>query len=87
MFTYSLRKVKDACYYNFCLVGDSGYSFRTEKIPLIPLKRNAKYLSFSLSKLSDFTIQIFRKSSKPVCDTLFLSWKSDGVGGRTLYPY
>jgi hypothetical protein len=86
-FTYSLRKVKDAYYYNFCLVGDSDYSYVTEKIGLFPLKRNAKYLSFSLSKLADFTILIFRKSKTPVCDTLFLSWTSDGVDGRTLYPY
>jgi hypothetical protein len=86
-FTYSLRKVKDAYYYNFCLVGDSDYSFMTEKIALIPLERNAKYLSFSLSKLADFTILIFRQSNTPVCDTLYLSWKSNGVDGRTLYPY
>ena len=86
-FTYSLRKVKDAFYYNFCLVGDSDYSFVTEKIALIYLERNAKQLSFSLSKLADLTIQIFRKSKTPVCDTLYLSWKSNGVDGRTLYPY
>ena len=86
-FTYSLHKVKDAYYYNFCLVGDSDYSFMTEKIGLVYLERNAKHLSFSLSKLADLTILIFRKSKTPVCDTLFLSWKSNGVDGRTLYPY
>jgi len=86
-FTYSLMKVKDAYYYNFCLVGDSDYSFKTERIALIPLKRNAKYLSFSLNKLADLTVQIFRISKAPVCDTLYLSWKSNGVDGRTLFPY
>jgi hypothetical protein len=86
-FTYSLRKVKDAYHYNFCIVGDSDYSFMTEKIALLPLKRSANYLSFSLNKLADLTVQIFRKSKTPVCDTLYLSWKSDGVDGRTLYPY
>jgi len=86
-FAYSLKKIKNAYYYNFCLVGDSDYSYITEKLSLSYIERNAKYLSFSLSKLADFTIQILRISKTPVCDTLFLSWKSDGVDGRTLYPY
>lgn len=86
-FTYSLRKVKDAGYYNFCLVGDSDYSYMAEKIALTYLERNAKHLSFSLNKLADLTIFISRESKKPDCDTLYLSWRSDGVDGRTLYPY
>jgi hypothetical protein len=86
-FTYSLKKIKDAYYYNFCLVGDSDYSYITEKLSLSYLKRNARYLSFSLSKLADLTIQILRISKTPVCDTLYLSWKSDYTDGRTLYPY
>ena len=86
-FAYPLKKIKNAYYYNFCLVGDSDYSYITEKLSLSYIERNAKYLSFSLSKLADFTIQILRISKTPVCDTLFLSWKSDGVDGRTLYPY
>ena len=45
-----------------------------------------KQLSFTLSKLADLTILIFRESKTPLCDTLTLSWKSDGVDGRTLYP-
>lgn len=86
-FEYSLMKIKDAYHYNFCLVGDSDYSYMTEELALPYLQRNAKYLSFSLSKLSDLTILIFRKSIKPACDTLYLSWRTDGIDGRTLYPY
>jgi hypothetical protein len=86
-FAYSFRKIKDAHFYNFCLVGDSDYSYMAEKIPLPYLDRNAKNLSFSLSKLADLTMLIFRKSKTPVCDTLFLSWKSDGVDGGIIYPY
>jgi hypothetical protein len=86
-FMYSLRKVKDAYSYNFCLVGDSDYAFMTKEITLFDLENNAQYLSFSLSKLVDFTIKIFKKSQTSVCDTLCLSWKSNGVDGRTLYPY
>ena len=86
-FKYSLRKIKDAYFYNFCLVGDSDYAFLTSEKTLYELERDALYLSFSLSKLEDFTIKIIRKSTTPVCDTLILSWQSDGVDGKTLYPY
>ncbi|MBK7134382.1 MAG: hypothetical protein IPH69_16645 [Bacteroidales bacterium] len=86
-FAYSLNKIKDAYHYNFCLVGDSDYSYTTEELALPYLHRNAKYLAFSLNKLSDLTILIFRKSIAPPVDTLFLSWRTDGIDGRTLYPY
>jgi hypothetical protein len=86
-FTYTLRKVKDAHYYNFCLVGDSDYSFMTKELGLLELEQNAKYLFFSLSKLVDFRIKIYRKSKTPFCDTLYLSWESNGVDFRILYPY
>ena len=86
-FTYTLWKVKDAHYYNFCLVGDSDYSFLTRKLGLRELEQSAKYLFFSLSKLADFRIKINRKSKTPFCDTLYLSWESDGVDFRILYPY
>lgn len=86
-FIYSLSKIKDAYYYNFCLVGDSDYASATRELPLSVLQSSAKYLSFSLSKLADFTINIFRKSKTPAYDTLILSWKSDGIDGRFLYPY
>jgi hypothetical protein len=86
-FIYSLRKVKDAHYYNFCLVGDSDYEFMTKKLGLIELKQNAKYLFFSLSKLVDLTIKIQKISKTPFRDTLYLSWESNRVDFRTLYPY
>jgi hypothetical protein len=86
-FTYSLRKVKDAHYYNFCLVGDSDYLSITRNLGLYGIEQNAKYLSFSLSKLVDLTIKIYRESKKPVFDTLSLSWESNGVSCWSLYPY
>ena len=86
-FTYSLRKVKYARYYNFCLVGDSDYASVTRKLGLYELDQNAKYLSFSLSKLVDLTIKIHRESKKPVLDTLSLFWESNGVSCWSLYPY
>jgi hypothetical protein len=82
-----LRKVKDAYYYNFSLVGDSDYAFITKTLGLMELEQNAKYLVFSLSKLVGVTIKIYRKSITPVSDTLSLYWESNGVDGRILYPY
>jgi len=86
-FTYSMRKVKDAYYYNFCFVGDSDYVYMTRNLGLFELEQNAKYLSFSLSKLVDLTIKIYRKSKNPVLDTLGLSWESNGASCWSLYPY
>jgi hypothetical protein len=86
-FSYSFQKVKDAYYYNFCLVGDSDYAYIIKEKTLYELQRDASYLSFSLCKLSDFTINILRKSKFPLRDTLMLYWDSDGVNGKTLYPY
>jgi hypothetical protein len=86
-FTYTLRKIKDAYYYNFCLVGDSSYSFMTRKFSLSELQQNAKYLFFSLNKLVDLRIRIYRKSNSPYCDTLYLSWESNGIDFKVLYPY
>ena len=86
-FTYSLRKIKGAYNYNFCFIGNSEYSVTINKMTLIGLERNAKYLSFSLDHLVDLTIKINRKSKTPVCDTLRLCWESNGVYGGSLYPY
>jgi hypothetical protein len=86
-FTYKLRKVRDAYYYNFCLAGDSEYASSIKKLGLLELKQNAEFLSFSLCKLVDLTIIINKESKPSVWDTLSLSWKSNGVFERNLYPW
>jgi len=86
-FTYTLRKVKDADYYNFCLVGDSDYAYVTRNLGLLELEQNAGFLSFSISKLADLTIIIHRESKNQACDTLSLTWESDGVSSWSMYPY
>lgn len=86
-FKYSLRKVKDAHYYNFNIVGDSDYFFIKRKLGLFELKQNAKFLVFSLSKLVDLKIKIHSKGITPMYDTMYLSWESNGIDFRTLYPY
>lgn len=86
-FLYSLRKIKDAHYYNFCLVGDSDYASMINRLGLYELKQNSKYLFFSLKKLADLTINIQKISKTPCRDTLYLTWESNNVDFRTLYPY
>ncbi len=86
-FTYSFRKIKGAYNYNFCFIGNSEYPVTIDKMTLVGLERNAKYLFFSLSKLVDLTIKIYRISKTPVRDTLRLIWESNGVYGLSLYPY
>jgi hypothetical protein len=87
LFSYSMRKVKDAHHYNFCLVGDSDYMSMTRNLSINQLKQNAENLSFSLNKLVDLTIKIFRESKNPPFDTLRLSWESNYVSCWSLYPY
>jgi hypothetical protein len=87
LFTYSFRKIKDAYSYNFCFIGSTDYPVTIKTMSISGLVKNAKYLSFSLSKLVDLTIKINRKSKTPVCDTLHLYWESDGIYGGSLFPY
>jgi len=86
-FTYTLNKVKHAHLYNFYFIGDSAYASSTNLLGLTELKRDGMFLSFHLSQLANFTITIYRKCKTPSCDTLNVSWKSNGMDGKTLYPY
>jgi hypothetical protein len=86
-FAYSLRKIKNIYLYEFCIVGDSSYSFSNNKLGLTDLKRYGRFLSFYLSQLTDFTIAIERKSKAPFQETLYVSWRSNGMDGKKLYPY
>lgn len=86
-FAYALRKVKTVYLYDFGIVGDSAYAFSNNKLGLTELTRDGKFLSFTLRKLTDLVIKVDRKSKTPLCDTLFVSWESDGLNGEILYPY
>jgi hypothetical protein len=86
-FTYSFRKVKNAWLYDFCFVGDSDYAYSTNRLGMTELKRYGEFMTFTLHRLTDFTIRIERKSKAPARDTLFVSWESDRIDGKTLYPY
>jgi hypothetical protein len=86
-FSFSLKKIRDAYCYNFNLVGDSDYSYKTVKLRLFELEQNAKFLSFSLNKLTALTVNINKTSSLAYTDTLYFSCTSNGTDTRTLYPY
>jgi hypothetical protein len=86
-FRYTLKKIKDVRYYNFNFVGDSDYAFKTRMLGLYELEQNAKFLSFELSMLTDLSIRIYRKSRKPVQDTLSLAWVSNDIFYWSLFPY
>ena len=84
-FTFTLNEIKDVIWYNFVFAGDSDYPYSTQMVSIYELRSNAKFLSFNLEKFTDLTIKIER-INKTVCDTLFISWKTDGNDGR-IYPH
>jgi hypothetical protein len=85
-FTYTLKKIKNAYWYNFIFVGDSTYSYSTQMISLDELERNSKFLSFYLEKFTDLTIKVERRNKTAPYDTLFISWKTNEIDGR-IYPH
>ena len=85
-FIYTLRKIRNVCLYNFCVVGDSAYAFSNNIINLTALNRNSKVLKFHMNKLTDLTIKIDRRTINPIRDTLYIAWESNGIDGKTLYP-
>jgi hypothetical protein len=86
-FEYNLKKVKSIYIYDFCVVGDSVYAFSDNKIGITLLNKKPKFLTFYVSKLADLTIIIDRKSKTSYCETLYISWESNGINDEILYPY
>jgi hypothetical protein len=86
-FQYELINSKNVRLYNFSVVGDTIYAFSNNRLGLTELRNNAKFLEFHVSKLVDFTIAIERKSKTTFIDTLYVSWESNGMDGKILYPY
>jgi hypothetical protein len=86
-FNYSLKNSANNYLFDFCIVGDSFYAFSNKRLGLTELSKYGKFLSFSLSRLTDLTISIESQSNKPYYETLYLSWNSDGMDGKKLYPY
>jgi hypothetical protein len=87
LFTYPLKKVKNVYLYNFCVVGDSAYAYSNIELGLAELNKYGKFLNFNLKKLTDLDIIIHSKGRTSVDDILYVSWVSDKISGKFLYPY
>jgi hypothetical protein len=86
-FNYSLKKIKNVYVYNFSVVGDSEYAFSNTRLGLTELRGDCRFVSFYINRLADFTMTIERKSKTAYNDTLYVSWESDGINGKMVYPY
>lgn len=86
-FTFVLNKIKGAYRYNFGMVGDSAYPFTNTELSIGGLENNPRHVFLYMHRLTGLTIIINRKSKMPAYDTLALTWMSDGIYGRFLYPY
>jgi hypothetical protein len=87
VFTYTLKKDRNIYVYNFSLVGDSNYAYSNIPLGLTELDKYGKYLVFNLKRLTDLTIIIDSESRDPFNNVFYVTWKSDGKEGKTLYPY
>ncbi|MDO9256658.1 MAG: hypothetical protein Q7U54_14160 [Bacteroidales bacterium] len=86
-FVYTLKKVKNASLYNFCIKGNPAYDPSNQVLGLTELNNYGKFLSFEIKRIVDFTMYINRESTTPFRDTLIVSWETNEVDGKTLFPF
>jgi hypothetical protein len=86
-FAYTLEKVKNVSFYNFFIEGDPAYAESNIILGLSDLNRDGEFLSFQVTRIADFTIKIDRVYKTTFRDTLIVSWETNGIDGKTLYPY
>mgnify|MGYP001086918128 CR=1 FL=1 len=87
VFSYKLKRVRGARFYNFHVVGDTNYAATTRRFNFFQLSVNSKRLVIPLRRLAGLTIKIEKLSHTTRQDTLYLSWESDRINFRNLYPY
>jgi hypothetical protein len=86
-FDYMLKKVKNSSLYSFRIEGNPAYDPSNQVLGLTELNSYGKFLSFEIKRIVDFTIKINRNGTPTFRDTLTVSWETNGVDGRTLYPF
>lgn len=86
-FTYTMTKVRNVSLYNFSILGNPAYDLSSQFLGLSDLAHYGKFLSFEVSRIVDFTMYINRKSISAFRDTLTVSWKTNGIDGKTMYPF
>jgi len=87
LLSYKMKRVKGARYYNFHVVGDTNYAAITRRFNVFQLFANSKRLVIPLRRLAGLTIKIEKLTHTTWQDTLYLSWESDRINFRNLYPY
>jgi hypothetical protein len=85
-FNYTLNPDRRV-FYVFCVVGDSLYGHSNYRLSYRDFYLNRNYVTFGVCKLTDLTFIIERKDKANLTDTLYITWESDGINGKTLYPY
>ena len=86
-FAFTLKKVKNLSLYNFNIQGNSAYDPSNQVLGLTELNNYGKFLSFEINRIVDFTMNINRVSKTDFRDTLTVSWETNGVDGKTIYPF
>jgi hypothetical protein len=86
-FQYTLKKVKNMSLYNFYILGNPDYDPSNQILGLSDLDHFGKFLSFEVNRIVDFTMKINRNNKTSFRDTLIVSWETNGVDGKTLYPF
>jgi hypothetical protein len=86
-FTFTLNKIRDVSIYNFCIEGNPDYDPSDQVLGLSDLHSYAKFLTFGIKRIADFSININRVSNTTYGDTLVVAWLSNGVYGPEMYPY
>jgi hypothetical protein len=86
-FDHTLKKVRNASLYNFCIKGNPAYDPSNQVLGLSDLNRYGKFLTFEVNRIVDFTMYINRESKTTFRDTLIVSWETNKVDGKTMYPF
>jgi len=86
-FTYTLKKVKNISLYNFYIQGNPDYDPANKILGLSALHSYGKFLTFEVNRIVDLTMKINRDNKTAFRDTLIVSWETNGIDGKTLYPF
>jgi len=86
-FYYKLKKSRVTYFYNFEIVGDSEYGVANLKFGMTQLNLFGQFLQLHVRKLTELTLKVERKSKTAFQDTLFVSWQTNKINGKLMYPY
>ncbi|HLO57884.1 MAG TPA: hypothetical protein VK179_04030 [Bacteroidales bacterium] len=85
-FNYTLNP-DGRVFYDFYVVGDSLYGFSNYRLSCRDFYLNRNQVTLGVRKLTGLTFIIERKDITNLTDTLYFTWESNGINGKTIYPY